>query len=121
MAESTCSFSPLKVGCLGGIQLLIERQNLASLDLGPGDGAQPVACMQLAAAAVVDRGQILHLAGMLFADVAQVQAQHGVTLHPPARHGRQLRSQFRFQRKRGGFLSINGMVRRLCLKELLGV
>ena len=56
--------------------------------------------MQLARAAVADRGQILHLAGILFADVAQVQAQNGVGLDPAACHGRQTGRQFGFQPRR---------------------
>src|SRR5712664_3835820 len=76
---STSAFSTAELWGLGRVQFLIQRNDLTAVHFGPGDIAQPVARMHFARATVVHGSQILHLFGVLFADVAQVQAQHSVS------------------------------------------
>ena len=71
---------------LGRVQLLIEGDDLAAVDFGPGHVAEPVALMQFARAAVPHHSQVLHFLGILLADIAQVQRQHRVGLNPQATH-----------------------------------
>ena len=67
-----------------GEKLLIERRKFAALHFRPDDAAQPVARVYFSSAAIPDLIEKLHLAGILLAHIAEIQAQHGVVLHAAA-------------------------------------
>src|SRR5207244_9884937 len=67
-----------------GEKLLVEGREFAAVDFGSDDAAQPVAGVHFPGAAIPDLIQKFHLAGVLLAHIAEIQAQDCVGIHAAA-------------------------------------
>ena len=80
-----------------GEKLLVEGREFAAVDFGSDDAAQPVAGVHFPGAAIPDLIQKFHLAGVLLAHIAEIQAQDGVGIHAAAAQAQQSLPEMRFQ------------------------
>src|SRR6266404_4250624 len=80
-----------------GEKLLVEGREFAAVDFGSDDAAQPVAGVHFPGAAIPDLIQKFHLAGVLLAHIAEIQAQDGVGIHAAAAQAQQSSPEMRFQ------------------------
>ncbi len=80
-----------------GEKLLIEGREFAAVDFRSDDAAQPVPRVHFPGAAIPNLIEKFHLAGILLAHIAEIQAQHGIALHAAAAQAQQSLAEVRFQ------------------------